>query len=368
MAQQHRDYYDTLGVARDADAETIKRAFKKLAREYHPDRNKSPDAAERFKKIAEAYSVLSDPQKRSQYDRGGFAGVAGFTPEDLFGGLDLGDHFAGFGGGLFEHFFGGRRGRPPEDEWREVELRVPLQMVLTGGEQTLFLNTSQTCESCNGTGAAKGTSPKKCEACDGRGQQVAGRQEGGVTYRQITTCPQCHGRGVVIEQPCPDCHGRGETEHVEPVSVRIPAGAEEGAVLRVPLADLKLREHGRMINELHVVVRTRPHPRFQRRGPDLICEQSIDVVDAVLGTKISLETLDAAVTLTIPPQTQPNAVLRLRGEGLPYPDGSHRGDLHVIVRVHVPKSTSAQERELYEQLRQLRQEARSSQESEKRSK
>jgi len=287
MATARRDYYEILGVPRDADEKAVKDAFRRLALQYHPDRNKEPGAEEKFKEIAEAYAVLSDPKKRAEYDSRGFAAVSGFAPEDLFGGIDFGDVFGGLGfdfdlgGGLFDRFFGRRRrAGPARGPNVEVELAVPLERVLTGGEEEVRLSRPQPCATCQGSGAERGTAPRPCSACGGRGQQVKSRQEGNVRVQQITTCPACGGRGAVIDKPCPACRGRGEVEREEALTVKVPAGVEEGMALRIPGRGLPSREAGGTQGDLYVVVRTAPDPRFERRGADLWRTETISVPDA----------------------------------------------------------------------------------------
>jgi molecular chaperone DnaJ len=358
MATARRDYYEILGVPRDADEKAVKDAFRRLALQYHPDRNKEPGAEEKFKEIAEAYAVLSDPKKRAEYDSRGFAAVSGFAPEDLFGGIDFGDVFGGLGfdfdlgGGLFDRFFGRRRrAGPARGPNVEVELVVPLERVLTGGEEEVRLSRPQPCATCQGSGAERGTAPRPCSACGGKGQQVKSRQEGNVRVQQITTCPACGGRGTVIDKPCPDCRGRGEVEREEALTVKVPAGVEEGMALRIPGHGLPSREAGGTQGDLYVVVRTAPDPRFGRRGADLWRTETISVPDAALGTQVEVPTLDGRATVTVPAGTQPGEVLRLRGKGLPEFGGRKRGDLYVALRMRVPKRLTPEERELYERLR-----------------
>jgi molecular chaperone DnaJ len=226
---------------RDADPKAIKDAFCQLALKYHPDRNKEPGAEERFKEIAEAYAVLSDPKKRGEYDARGHAGVAGFSPEDLFGGIDFDDIFgglgfdSGFGGGLFERFFHPRQ-RPERLQGAnlEVELEVSLERVLSGGEETLHLSRAIACPVCRGSRAKPGITPRQCKECGGSGQKSVHRREGGFTFHQVTPCHACQGQGMVVDQPCPKCAGRGRTERVEALTIKVPVGVEEGMVLPVP--------------------------------------------------------------------------------------------------------------------------------------
>lgn len=347
-----------LGVARDADAAAIKDAFRTLALRYHPDRNKAPDAEERFKEIAEAYAILSDPKKRAEYDAGGFAGVAGFTPEDLFSRIDLEGLFGGLGwdfggGGLFDRFFRRRPPGPPRGDNVEVMLEVPLERVASGGDETVHVRRLDACQACRRSGAKAGTSPRQCSACRGTGQHVASRREANVMFQSITACQACNGRGQMVDQPCPDCGGRGEVERDEALTVKIPVGAEEGMVLRVPGRGLPSREPGAGPGDLFVVVRTAPDPRFARDGADLWRTDSIPVADAVLGASLEVPALDGHATVTVPPGTQPDAVLRLRGKGLPEFGGKRRGDLYVRLQVQIPSRPAAEERKLYEQLRAL---------------
>jgi len=350
-----RDYYEVLGVPRDADAKAIKDAFRKLAMQYHPDRNKEPGAEERFKEIAEAYAVLSDPRKRSDYDHQGFAGVAGFTPEDLFGGIDFESIFGdlGFGGGgMFDRFFGRRNRGPRRGADIEVELPVSLEKIATGGEETIRFSRLAPCTECGGSGAKKGTQPRTCATCQGTGQKTTTRREQGVILRRSVPCPDCGGQGTVIDKPCPSCDGRGQVERDESLDVSIPAGAEDGLILRVAGKGYA-GEAGARAGDLLVVVRSAPHPRFERDGADLWRAETIDLVDAVLGAELRVPTLEGVITVSVPPGTQPDARLRLRGKGLPRFGSRGRGDLYVRVSVRVPEKMGAEERKLWERLREV---------------
>ena len=333
MATPQRDYYEVLGVSRDADQATIKDAFRKLALQYHHDRNKEPGAEERFKEIAEAYAVLSDPKKRGDYDAGGFAGVAGISPEDLFAGINFEDIFGGLGfdvggGGLFDRFFRRRRhAGPPPGPNLEVELVVSLERVVAGGEEALHIRRPAPCASCNGSGAQAGTAPRRCEACGGSGQRVRRRRDVGVMFQQISTCDACGGRGSVIDKPCSDCNGRGAVERDETLTVTVPVGVEEGMVLRVPGHGLPSPEAGGRAGDLYVVVRSAPDPRFERSGADLWRSETISLTDAVLGVDHEVPKLEGVATVKVPAGTQTGAELRLRRKGLPPFGVGARGDL-----------------------------------------
>ena len=352
-----------LGVQKTADGKAIKDAFRKLALQYHPDRNKEPGAEERFKEIAEAYAVLSDPKKRSEYDARGFEGVAGFSREDLFGGIDFEDLLGGLnfdfgpGGGLFDHFFHRRQAGPVRGANIEVELTIPLERVVAGGEEKVHLPYQTACSVCHGNGAAAGSQTRTCSACNGTGQQTIRRREtrdkSNVLIQQISVCPACLGSGSVIDKPCPSCGGTGKTTHEEVLSVTIPVGVEEGMALRIPGRGMPSREPKGQPGDLFVVVRSASDPRFERDGADLWRSETIAVADAVLGTKLKVPTLDHPAEVTIPPGTQPDAVLRVRGKGLPAFGGSQHGDLFLRILVHIPEHISTEEQDLFQKLRDL---------------
>lgn len=350
-----RDYYEVLGVRRDADEKTIKDAFRQLALKYHPDRNKEPGASDRFKEIAEAYAVLSDPKKRAEYDARGYAGVAGFSPEDLFGGINFEDIFGGLGfdfvgAGPFDRFFR-RRAAPRRGENIEMAIVVPLERILSGGEETVHVSRPVTCQACHGSGAKAGTTPRTCSKCGGSGQLVRSQRREGISLQQITTCPACDGRGAVIDTPCPECIGKGQVVHDEVLTVRIPVGVEEGMVLRVPGHGMPAEKSGLPPGDLFVVVSSTDDPRFERHGRDLYRIETVGVVDAVLGTTMDVPTLDGGVSVKVPAGTQPDSMLRLRGKGLPRFGGGGRGDIYVRLQVHVPERLSDRQRHLFEQLR-----------------
>lgn len=364
MANEQRDYYEVLGVSRDADTKAIKDAFRKLALKYHPDRNKAPEAEARFKEIAEAYAILSDKKKRADYDSRGFAGVSGFSTEDLFANIDFGDIFgdAGFGfggGGLFGDWFGHRRHRhekgPTKGKDLEVSLIIPLERVNLGGEETIHFSRPMSCPTCHGTGSSPGVEPRTCEACHGTGKQVTTRQEskqgGTVSIQQITTCPVCHGQGVFIDHPCKTCKGRGEVEKEDRLKVSIPAGVEERTALRIPEHGLPSPDPNGPPGDLYVIVNSQRDSRFERYRADLWRVENIEIPDAVLGTMIKVPTLSGSLEVTVPPGSQPDDVLRLKGKGLPILGADMHGDINIRLQVHIPESLSSEEKKLYEQLR-----------------
>lgn len=357
-----RDYYEVLGIPRDADGQAIKKAYHKLAMEWHPDRNKSPQAEERFKEIAIAYAVLKDPEKRARYDAEGVEGVAHYTSEDLFGGLDLGNIFGdmgfGFGGGsIFDRMFGRRTTRPLHGQDLRVQVEVPLETIHYGGKQEVRVSHPVLCSTCHGYGTGSGTSPPLCTSCKGTGRIVTSRSESrgeqNIKVQQINVCPVCHGKGTEITDPCPDCGGYGQVEKEEVIKVTIPAGIEDGMTLRIAGHGLPGDEPDIPPGDLHVIVYARTQSGYQRRGPDLWRAETIDITDAVLGATRTIPGLDGNLKVKIPAGTQADEVLRLRGKGLPRFRGSGRGDINIRIQLHVPEKITKKERKLYEQLRRL---------------
>ena len=367
-ADAQRDCYEVLGVARDASAAQIKDAFRRLALKYHPDRNKAPDAKDRFKEIAAAYAVLSDPARRRDYDAQGLAGVAGLSEEDLLRGVDLGDLFgglgfdvhglhAGVGEDLFDGLFGRRHRDPARGENIEVDLRVPLERVISGGEVEVSVERNAPCTACQGSGAHAGTQPRPCPDCQGSGRRISHNphREGqaAVHVQRITVCATCAGRGQLIDQACETCSGSGQVRSEEKLTVNVPVGVEEGMALRVPGHGQAAPAAGGVAGDLLVVVRTLPDARFERAGADLWRLERISVPEAVLGATRQVPTLDAPVAVTIAPGTQPDTVLRLAGRGLPVFGGQRRGDLYVRMQLAVPVNPGPRERALYQRLREL---------------
>lgn len=381
-SSDQRDYYEVLGVSADADDKSIKDAFRDLALKYHPDRNKEPGAEERFKEIAAAYAVLSDPDKRKAYDTRGFAGVAGFSEEDLFrtvdfgdlfggtgfdlGGFDLGSFGFGFGSGRdgdpFERFFGRRRRGPAPGRNIEVVLEVPLSRVATGGEEEVRFERSQPCGACHGTGAKDGTKLHSCAACQGTGRKTQHsrrkQQAGEVLVRSISGCPECGGSGRIVDETCSACHGEGIVRERQSLTVNVPVGAEDGMALRVPGHGMASKEAGGAAGDLFVIVRSAPDPRFERQDADLWRREEITVAEAVLGTQRTIPSMEGSVELDVPAGTQPGLILRLRGKGLPRFGGGRSGDLYVRIDIRIPERLSKPERRLYEQLRALETRAR----------
>ncbi|MCF8056873.1 MAG: J domain-containing protein [Desulfocapsa sp.] len=362
MAKEEKDYYKILGVPRDADEKAIKKAYHKLALKWHPDRNKFPEAEERFKEIATAYAILKDEKKRAHYDRYGMEGVAHYTSEDLFSDLDFGNLFGdmgfGFGGGsIFDRMFGRRSTSPQHGQDLRVQIEIPLEMVSSGGKQEVTVNHPVACPACHGYGTKSGSSPPLCKSCNGTGRIVSTQSESKekqeIKMQQIRVCSLCHGKGTEITDPCSTCGGCGQIEKEEIVKVTIPPGIEDGVVLRVAGHGLPAEETGVPPGDLHVVVTTRSDSRFQRRGPDLWRAEAISVLDAILGTTRTFPSLDGSLELKIPPGTQPDEIIQIKGKGLPRFRDSGQGDVNIRIQVHIPEKLSPKEQKLYEQIRKL---------------
>ena len=349
-----RDYYEVLGVARDATEVQIKSAYRKLALKYHPDRNPGDNKAEEaFKEAAQAYAILADAEKRGLYDRFGHAGVsgagagAGFDPtifadfSDIFSGL--GDMF-GFG-----DIFGGgrrRRGGPQRGSDLRYDLEITFEESATGAETSIVVPRDETCETCKGSGAAEGTSPETCSQCHGTGQLR--QQHGFLTVAR--PCPNCRGTGRTIAKPCQSCRGAGRIQRERKLTVKIPAGIATGQQLRLNGEG----EHGTAggpTGDLYVVVHVQEHEFFHREGDDLYCELPIHYPTLALGGSVKVPTLNGREDLNIPAGTQPGARFRVRGKGMPNVGGRGRGDLHVIARAAVPKKLSKEQKQLLEEFR-----------------
>jgi molecular chaperone DnaJ len=346
------DYYELLEVRPDASADEIKRAYRRLARQLHPDTNPDPTAAERFKEIAQAYEVLSDPEKRQRYDRFGPEGVNGMPGG--FGAGGFGDIFDAFFGGASP--FGGGARRPqgkPRGPDLEVLVDLAFEDAVFGVRQSVDVRTAVLCETCEATGAAPGTQAVTCLECAGSGQVQRVRQSflGQMVTNSI--CPRCQGQGEVISDPCADCGGEGRRVEERSYTVDIPAGVDTGSTLRLTgrgAAGLR----GGSAGDLYVHVRVQPHERFRRDGTDLRCDLPLSFAQAALGARIDLPTLDGTEEVVIPRGTQPGHELRLRGHGVPHLERRARGDLIVRVVVDVPGELSPEEEDLLRQLAELR--------------
>ncbi|MEE0988573.1 molecular chaperone DnaJ [Kandleria vitulina] len=352
-----RDYYEVLGIDKSADATTIKRAYRKLAKKYHPDVNKAPDAEEKFKEVQEAYDVLSDANKKAAYDRyghaafdqngggaggfgGGFGGFGGFDD------VDLGDIFGSFFGG------GQRRQRPTgprQGEDRFMQLEIDFMDAIKGKKTEIRINFDEPCKTCHGSGAASPQDVETCSRCGGSGTvRMQQRSPFGTVVREAA-CPDCNGTGKKIKKICPDCKGKGYNNKNITVELTIPAGINTHQQLRVP------GKGGRGINggpngDLYVEIYVRPHKHFVRQGDNIAIEVPISPADAALGCKVDVPTVYGDVSMTIPEGTQPGATLRLKGKGVKSLRGNTYGDEYVTVKVKVPTKLTKQEKELYKKL------------------
>jgi len=348
------DYYEVLGVPRDAGTETIKAAFRRLARRYHPDISTDPDAEQRFKEIAEAYGVLSDPARRASYDAQGSAGLAGATAEDLWGGIDFTDIFGSGAtafGGLFERLFGPATAVPPRGQDVHLDLVISLDEVLTGGNHAVTIRRPGPCPHCAGSGSGPGTAPRRCPGCGGTGQREMTSRHGPLLVRQVTTCPQCEGRGLVTGQPCPACAASGRAVREETVTIGIPPGIPEGAILQLAGRGMPSPVPGAPPGDAYVSIHTRADSRFTRAGADLRHNLRVQAADAALGVTMAVPVPGGQARVRVPPGTQPGSVLRVAGKGLPRYGGHGRGSLDLTVILDIPRQLSPRQRQLYEQLR-----------------
>lgn len=355
MAEQKRDYYEVLGVERSATEEEIKKAYRKLAKKYHPDMNPGDsDAEAKFKEATEAYSVLSDEQKRRTYDQYGHAafeqgGAGGFGGFDFSG--DMGDIFGDFFGDLFG---GGRRSRqanaPMKGDSIQKSVRISFMEAVFGVEKNIDINYKEECEDCHGSGAKPGTSPVTCPKCNGAGQITLTQQSLFGIVRNVQTCPSCRGSGKIVKEKCPKCSGTGYKKIKKTIKVNIPAGMDNGERLRVP----NLGEPGRNggpRGDLYVFIEVQPHPVFQREDYNIYSTVPVSFADAALGAQITIPTVDGDVMQTIQPGTQTDTVIRLRGKGVPFVRGRNqrtdqRGDHFATLVIQVPKKLNSEQKEL----------------------
>jgi len=351
MATTERDYYQVLGVERGASDAEIKRAFRKLAQQWHPDVNTDPAAQEQFKEINEAYQVLSDPERRQRYDMFGRAGIDG--------GAGQGPGFEGFGGfsDIFDAFFGGgagagaaRRGRPQPGADLRYDLRITFEEAVKGTEKEIEFRVLQPCETCHGNGAEPGTESITCPQCEGRGEVRSVRQTMLGQMVNVSACPRCHGEGKIVETPCHTCKGDGRTERKRTLRVSIPAGIDEGHQIRLS-GEGEVGPRGGQPGSLYVAVHVTPHPTLKRDGTELLYEAKVSIAQAALGTRIRVPTVDGEEEVEIKAGTQPDTEIRLRGKGVPHlRRAGARGDLHVLVDVVVPTKLSKRQRELLTEL------------------
>lgn len=353
MADTKRDYYEVLGVDKNADEATIKKAYRTLAKKYHPDMNPGDKEAEaKFKEVNEAYDVLSDPDKKAKYDQYGHAafdpsagGGAGFGGFGDFGGFDINDIFSSFFGGAS----GGstRRNGPVRGDDITVRLTISFEESVFGCKKEVSYNKIQKCADCSGTGAAKGSSPKTCSACGGSGQvRVQQRTPFGIMQTQ-KTCDTCHGTGKIIENKCPNCRGTGFVRVPKKLEVNIPAGIDDGQQLSLRYQGSDGMNGGNA-GDLNIIIGVRPHSVFERDGDDLYCEVPITYAEATLGAEIEIPTLEGSMKYTIPEGTQTGTVFTLRNKGVTRVNSKVRGNLYITVVVEVPKNLTSEQKNLLE--------------------
>jgi len=345
-----RDYYEVLGVDRNAGDDEIKKAYRQMAFKYHPDRNPDdPEAESKFKEAAEAYEVLRNPETRSRYDRFGHEGLGG----NGFGGFGSTDDVFSAFSDIFGEFFGfsGRASRGPRPQPGNdlrYDLKVPFRDAAMGTEVTLKIPKNIPCHACGGSGAESGSAPETCKHCGGSGQVI---QSQGF-FRIAVSCPICHGTGKVVAHPCKECHGRGVTREIRELKVRVPAGVDDGSRLRLR-GEGELGQNGGPPGDLYVVLRVEPDKVFERQGQNLILRVDITFPQAALGHKIEVPTLTGNETMDIPKGTQSGEIFSLRGLGLPIPGSNRRGDLLIEITVVTPKGLSKRQEELLREFEKL---------------
>ena len=342
-----QDYYEVLGVPRNASGEEIKRAFRKLAFQYHPDRNRESGAEEKFKEVNEAFQVLSNPEKRNMYDRYGRVDVEGGFQDFGFGGL--GDIFESFWDG-FGTIFGQTAQRGPQKgDSLQIHLALSFEEAVFGCDKEIEVSRIEFCPSCHGTGSKPGANPETCSDCRGTGQVRRVQQSIFGRYTSTTACSRCGGTGTVISNPCSQCHGRGRMKAKRKISVTIPAGVDDGHRLRID-REGSAGAYGGPPGDLYVAFSVKPHSLFHRDGSDVLLDLAINFAQAALGDEVRVPSLDGKVDLRIPPGTQNGKTFRCRGKGIPHIDGRGRGDLLVKIVIATPQRLDKNQRRLFEEL------------------
>lgn len=353
MADQKRDYYEVLGVQKGADDSEIKKAYRRLAKENHPDLHPGDKGAEaRFKEIGEAYEVLSDKDKRAKYDQFGFAGVdPSYNPGGSYGGFtggfdfgDLGDIFGSFFGGGFGGGTQRTRNGPQRGESLRMGLSITFEEAAFGCDKDVSLNRVEVCSDCLGAGTAPGTSPETCSNCHGTGQVQQRRQTPMGIFTTTSTCPRCGGKGKMILNPCKTCGGTGQIQRKKIMTVHIPAGIDEGQTISLR-GQGNAGKNGGPSGDLLITIGVQPHPLFRRDGTSILCEAPITFTQAALGGEMEIPTIDGKVKYTIPEGTQTGSTFRLRGKGIPVMNGRGRGDQYVTVRIETPQNLSREQKE-----------------------
>ena len=353
MAEQKRDYYEVLGVSRGASEDEIKKAYKKMARKYHPDLNPGDKTAEeKFKEVNEAYEVLSDADKKARYDQYGHAGVdpnfgaggfgGGFDGSVDFG--DLGDIFGSFFGGGFG---GGRRTNPNAPQRGEsirMSIAISFEEAAFGCEKAVTVERYETCDTCHGNGCAPGTSPEVCPDCHGTGTVQVRRQTPMGVFATSSPCPKCGGKGRIIHQPCKDCRGSGMVRKKKTIQASIPAGIDNGQTISIR-GQGNAGKNGGPAGDLLITITVRPHELFRREGTSVLCEAPITFTQAVLGAELEIPTIDGKVKYTLPEGTQSGTTFRLKGKGIPSINGRGRGDQYVTVYIETPKNLNKEQKE-----------------------
>jgi molecular chaperone DnaJ len=355
-----RDYYETLGVSRNAEQDEIKRAYRKLARKYHPDVNKDAGAEETFKEVSRAYEVLSEPEIRARYDRFGEAGVGGAATAGGAGFQDFQD-MGGFAD-IFESFFNGFSGQPGQQRRRgpmrgddlRVNLKLEFKEAVFGGEKEIRISHLETCTTCTGSGAKPGTRPRTCSTCNGAGQVRRATRTPFGMFNQVSTCPTCNGSGEVVEDRCESCGGSGQKQTNKKLKITVPAGVENGTRLRVSGEGDSGKRNG-PAGDLYVYLVVEDDPKFKRDGINILSDLKVSYLQAILGCDMDVETVDGPVTMQVPPGTQPNTVLSLDGRGVPrLGNPVSRGKHLLTVKVNIPTRLRADERELLYKLAEVR--------------